>query len=103
MTLCKLSTVIVIDGLDRCLHDDPVSAFLSELTNMVDLPGVKMFITGKRKNPNSPNFQAQFIGTCPESHSLYQIKRVPRKLDMTVADIDAMMFMQTVSRYSLFR
>ena len=44
----NISTVIVIDALDECKDDDPESAILPVLgKSILDIPGVKLFITGR--------------------------------------------------------
>jgi len=45
---CTISTVIVIDALDECKDDEPASAILSVLGQVVsEIPKVKFFLTGR--------------------------------------------------------
>jgi len=59
----EISTVIVIDALDECKDEDPESAFLAVLGQLVsEIPGVKFFVTGR-----------------PEIHIVDGIRRTPLK------------------------
>lgn len=43
----EISTVIVIDALDKCTDNEPQSAILSVIGRLVEeIPEVKFFITG---------------------------------------------------------
>ena len=48
LRFADISTIIVIDALDKCMDDEPSSAILSVLGRFVDqIPNVKFFITGR--------------------------------------------------------
>lgn len=76
-----VAAVIVIDGLDVCIHDDPVSAFLSLLVEMADLPGLKFFVCSRERHLISPSLRVHLVGTYSESHSLYRVSALDQNLD----------------------
>ena len=58
-----ISTIIVIDALDECMDDDPESAILPVLgESILDIPGVKLFITGRPETHIMTGFSGSLRG-----------------------------------------
>jgi len=71
----KISTVIVIDAIDECRDDEPVSVFLTVLGLLApEIPGVKFFLTGRQEPGLEAGLQLPSIREITYVVSLHNIE-----------------------------
>lgn len=92
----KLSIVLVINALDECLHEDPLSTILSLFAKLEDPPGMKIFVTGQQQQHSTTGFYRRHLRTYNGPLSVYKVLEVPPVLDFSEAEIDTMMFIPSV-------
>ena len=70
-----ISTVIVIDALDECEDDEPASAILSVLGQLVpEIPNVKFFLTGRPESRISEGFRLPLVARMTDIFVLHEVK-----------------------------
>jgi len=71
----KIPTLIIIDALDECKDEEPVSAILSILSRYVDhIPNVKFFITGRPEPKIRAGFRLKSLVQITEVFKLHEVK-----------------------------
>ena len=79
----KISTVIVIDALDECEDEEPASAILSVLGQLVPkIPDVKFFLTGRPESRISEGFRLPLLAKMTDVFVLHEVE-----LDQVDSDI----------------
>ena len=79
----KISTVIVIDALDECEDEEPASAILSVLGQLVPkIPKVKFFLTGRPESRISEGFRLPLLAKMTDVFVLHEVE-----LDQVDSDI----------------
>ena len=79
----KISTVIVIDALDECEDEEPASAILSVLGQLVPkIPKVKFFLTGRPESRISEGFRLPLLAKMTDVFVLHEVE-----LDQVDGDI----------------
>ena len=79
----KISTVIVIDALDECEDEEPASAILSVLGQLVPkIPKVKFFLTGRPELRISEGFRLPLLAKMTDVFVLHEVE-----LDQVDSDI----------------
>ena len=72
----KISTVIVIDALDECADEEPVSAILSILGQLVyKIPTAKFFITGRPEPRIKEGFRLPLLRQVTDVFVLHEVER----------------------------
>ena len=76
LTEAAISTVIVIDALDECRHEEPGSVFLSVLgAFLTEIPNAKFFITGRPEPHIRNGFQLQLLAEMSNVFILHQVEQ----------------------------
>ena len=71
-----IPTLIIIDALDECKDEEPVSAILSILSRYVDqIPNVKFFITGRPEPHIHSGFRLPALRPITEAFKLHDVQR----------------------------
>ena len=71
----RLSTVIVIDALDECRDEDPESAILLVLGQLVsEIPKVKFFITSRPERHITSSFRGPLLKNATNAFVLHQVE-----------------------------
>ena len=71
----SLSTVIIIDALDECKDEEPVSAILSVLGKLVSkIPRVKFFLTGRPEPRVQEGFHLPLLVEATEVFILHKVE-----------------------------
>ena len=72
---CDISTVIVIDALDECKDDEPASAILSVLGELVqNIPKAKFFVTGRPEPRIQEGFRLLRLVKATDVFVLHDVK-----------------------------
>ena len=80
---CNISTVILIDALDECKDEGPVSEILSVLGRFVsEIPKVKFLITGRPEPRIQQGFHFPLLEKVTEVFALHEI--APRQVDKDI-------------------
>ena len=75
-----ISTVILIDALDECKDEEPVSAILSVLGQFVsEIPGVKFFVTGRPEPRIREGFRLPLLAEATDVLGLHEVE--PSQVD----------------------
>ena len=70
-----ISTLIIIDALDECRDEEPVSSILSILSRFVDeIPNVKFFITGRPEPRIRSGFRLQPLARITQVLMLHEVR-----------------------------
>ena len=70
-----VSTVIVIDALDECRDEDPESAILLVLGQLIsEIPGVKFFVTSRPETHIMTGFRGPLLGRLTEVFILHNVE-----------------------------
>ena len=70
-----ISTVIVIDALDECEDEEPASAILSVLGQLVpEIPKVKFFLTGRPESRISEGFRLPLLAKMTDVFVLHEVE-----------------------------
>ena len=70
-----ISTVIVIDALDECRHEEPGSVFLSVLGKLAaEIPNVKFFITGRPEPHIRDGFRLRLLAEMTNVFILHKVE-----------------------------
>ena len=79
----SISTVIIIDALDECEDEEPASAILDVIGQLVsEIPNVKFFLTGRPEPRISEGFRLPLLAETTDVFVLHDIK-----LDQVNSDI----------------
>ena len=82
-------TLIIIDALDECQDKEPASAFLSVLSRyLYDIPGVKIFITGRPEPRIRSGFRLESLRTFTTVLRLHEV-------ESSLVDSDMALFFRT--------
>ena len=72
---CDIPTVIVIDALDECKDDEPASAILSVLGELVqNIPKAKFFVTGRPEPRIQEGFRLLRLAKATDMFVLHDVK-----------------------------
>ena len=72
----EISTVIVIDALDECKDEEPVSAILAVIGRLVSqIPKVKFFITGRPEPRIREGFRRPLLATATNVFILHDVEQ----------------------------
>ena len=72
----RVSTVIVIDALDECKDEDPESAILVVVGQLVSkVPGAKFFITSRPESQITSGFRGPLLKNATNTFALHQVER----------------------------
>ena len=75
LTESKISTVIVIDALDECKDDEPASAILSVLGQLVnEVPKAKFFVTGRPEQRIREGFRLPLLAKAADVYVLHEVE-----------------------------
>ena len=78
-----ISTVIVIDALDECGDEEPASAILSVLGQIVaEVPMVKFFITGRPESHIQVGFRLPLLAEATDVFALHEVEPSKIKNDI---------------------
>jgi hypothetical protein len=92
-----ISTVIVIDALDECIDEEPVSAILPVLMQFVsELPAVKFFITGRPDPRIRAGFHLPLLVDVTVVFALHDVQ--PRQVDSDIRRFFEDSFSELASR-----
>ena len=70
-----ISTVIVVDALDECRHEEPGSVFLSVLgTFLSKIPNIKFFITGRPEPHIRDGFRLRLLAEMTNVFILHKVE-----------------------------
>ena len=76
----SISTVIIIDALDECKDEEPASAILSVLGQLVsEIPKVKFFVTGRPEPRIREGFRLPLLAEATDVFVLHEVE--PSKVD----------------------
>ncbi|KAF9784575.1 hypothetical protein BJ322DRAFT_852578 [Thelephora terrestris] len=76
LLLARVSTVVVIDALDECRDEDPESAILLVLGQLVSgIPEVKFFITSRPERHIASGFRGPLLKNTTNIFILHQVER----------------------------
>jgi len=71
-----VSTVIVVDALDKCDNSGPESTIFSVLGQLVSsIPGVKFFLTGRPTQPIQSGFQLPLVTKLTDTFALHEVEQ----------------------------
>jgi len=72
---CGISTVIIVDALDECKDDEPVSAILSVLGQFVSkIPKVRFFLTGRPEPRIREGFRLPLLVKATDIFILHEVE-----------------------------
>ena len=75
LTESKISTVIVIDALDECKDDEPASAILSVLGQLVaEIPETKFLVTGRPEPRIREGFRLPLLARATDVFVLHEVQ-----------------------------
>ena len=75
LTESKISTVIVIDALDECKDDEPASAILSVLGQLVaEIPATKFLVTGRPEPRIREGFRLPLLAKTADVFVLHEVE-----------------------------
>ena len=75
LTESKISTVIVIDALDECKDDEPASAILSVLGQLVtEIPNTKFFVTSRPEPRIREGFRLPLLAKTADVFVLHEVE-----------------------------
>ena len=78
-----ISTVVIIDALDECKDEEPASAILSVLGQLVsEIPDVKFFITGRPEPRIREGFRLPLLADAADVFVLHEVE--PSQVDSDI-------------------
>ena len=93
----RISTVLVIDALDECEDEEPASAILSVLGQLVpEIPRVKFFLTGRPEPRVSEGFRLPLLAQMTDVFVLHEVE--PDQVDSDIRLFFKTSFSELVGR-----
>ena len=93
----RISTVLVIDALDECEDEEPASAILSVLGQLVpEIPRVKFFLTGRPEPRVSEGFRLPLLAQMTDVFVLHEVE--PDQVDSDIRLFFKASFSELVGR-----
>ena len=93
----RISTVLVIDALDECEDEEPASAILSVLGQLVpEIPKVKFFLTGRPEPRVSEGFRLPLLAQMTDVFVLHEVE--PDQVDSDIRLFFKTSFSELVGR-----